>query len=442
MAGGCGSTPPHASPAPDADLTRIMADAVQARHLPGIAVVVLRGDETLFARGVAPKGTTPPDPFRTVFQLGSISKQFLSASVLRLADAGRLSLEDRVTRHLPDFPLLPPALTVRHLLSHTSGIRELFLLPGAGEAFGNPARTAAELHAAVRRAPVDFPPGERWSYSNTNYTILAMLVERLTGRPYEQVLREQFFAPLDLGSLRACTTVPRPEDAPAFERRKGGNVPAPPENMNWIRGDGGLCGTAVDVARWVRLLATGRVVSPEAYRSMTSQAATADGRRVDYGLGLSLVTPDGTAKVSHNGAMLGFSASAAYYPEHEATVVVLVNRGDVRTESIERALARRLLDLRAPDYDARDLTAAERSAYLGRYDIGPFALSVVDRNGQLWMEMPAPGPTVRLRYIGSGRFVGDADPDASQLTFVRTEQGGGVRLFMGGMHWYGLRVPD
>lgn len=425
------------------------ADAIalreyQARRLPGMAVVVLKGDDTMFAQGygAADLGAAVPVTPATVFQLGSIGKQFLAALVVALAAEGTLSLDAPAARYLTDFPLLPAEVRVRHLLNHTSGIRELFTLPEAQEGFDNLSRTREELVAAIRKAPLDFPAGSRWSYSNTNYTVLALIVERIAGKPYEDVLAERFFRPFGLRSMRQCPSLQtHAGEARGHEWTNNRNAPAQPENMEWIRGDGGLCGNAQDLAKWTRLLSTGRIIAPDLYARMIAPTRLTDGSEAEYGFALSLVRPDGVRKVAHNGAMRGFSASAAYYPETESTVVVLVNRGDVRTEAIERAMARRVTGVPEPNRAPQPLTAGQRQRVIGTYGIGVFDVRVVDRGGQLWFEMPRPGPTFQLRHIGGDRFVDDSDLDASALHFSDGDQPAHqLRLFMGGMHWYGRRV--
>lgn len=424
----------------------LAASALTTRQVPGLALVVLRGDEPVLARGYGHLEVGHADPVTadTLFQLGSISKQFLAALVVALEVDGTLSLDDPVVRHLPDFAHLPASIRVRHLLQHASGLREIFTDPEAQAAYDDLTRGREGFENVIRRLPADFPPGSRWSYSNTNYSLLALLAERLTGKPYEQALAERFFTPLRLTSLRHCASVPQgSREARGHERREGAIIVAAPENMNWIRGDGGLCGSAFDVARWTRLLATGRVVPPGAYATMIVPASLADGREAEYGMGLSLVSPDGRRRIGHNGAMRGFSASAAYYPTDGLTVVVLANRGDVRTEAIERQVARRLLALPEPALQARELSPRDRARFVGTYDIGVFDIEVVDRAGQLWLQMPRPGPTTPLRYLGDGRFVGADDPDAYGLTFDASEGSAErVRLFMAAMHWYGVRKPD
>ena len=416
----------------------------QSRHLPGMALVILKGDDTLLARdfGAADLGGVVPVSTTTVFQLGSIGKQFLAALVVALAAEGTLALDAPVTRYLTDFPGLPADIHVRHLLNHTSAIRELFTLPEAQEGFDNLSRTRDELIAAVRKAPVDAPPGTRWSYSNTNYTLLALIVERVVGRPYEDVLTERFFRPFELTSMRQCPSIQtEPFEARGYEWKNNSNALSPPENMNWIRGDGGLCGNAADLARWTRLLSTGRVIPRDQYDTMIAPTRLADGSEAEYGFALSVVQPDGARKIAHNGAMRGFSAAAAYYPETESTVVVLVNRGDVRTEAIERAIARRVIGVPEQNRTARQLTAEQRQRVAGTYDIGVFDVRVIDRDGQLRFEMPRPGPTFPLRYIGGNRFVDDSDIDASALRFSEADQPAQqLTLYMGAMHWRGRRV--
>ncbi len=433
------------------DLSTTSTDAVDAMaafaldesQIPGMSVVVLLKERTALARGYGHEeaGGTARINERTVFQLGSIGKQFLASLVLKLVEEGRLSLDDSVVVHLPDFRQLPASLRIRHLLNHTSGIRELFTQPEYGAGIENLSRTAAELTVIARQSPVDFAPGTRWSYSNTNYTILALLVERLTGTPYEVALTERLFQPLGLSSLRQCTPLPvGPGEARGHVLRKNKVAPSAPENMNWIRGDGGICGSALDLARWTRLLATGRVVSSQSQALMAAPTRLTDGREVEYGFALSLVEPDGRRKVAHGGAMLGFSAMAAYYPDTALTVVVLTNRGDVRTESIERKIARRLLGLPPPVLRDRSLTAEQRQRFVGRYDIGVFEVSVSERDGRLWLQMPRPGPTTALVHLGNGEFVGEADPDAYGLVLSPGEGSAQeLLLLMGAMRWYGIR---
>lgn len=445
---GCSPGPRESSVAPPvshAEVDRIATAALDESRIPGLAVVVLGGDAVLLARGygLADPAQAVPVTERTEFELGSIGKQFLAAGVLRLVEQGRLSLDDAVIGHLPAFVRLPPQLRIRHLLNQTSGIREPFTLPAYQAGIEDLSRQTAELVDILEEAPVDFPPGARWSYSNANYLLLALVVERVTKLPYEEALAVELFRPQGLTSLRQCPSIRRmPAEARGHILRDGAVVPSAPENMNWIRGDGGLCGHALDLATWLRRLASGRVLTPASYRLMSAPTPLPGGRLADYGFGLSLIALDGRRKVAHNGAMAGFSASAAYYPDDAVTVVVLANRGDVRTEVIERRIARHVLGLPEPVFTERRLSAQERGRFAGQYDIGVFTIGITPRGDRLWLEMPRPGPTTPLRYLGGGEFVSESAPEAYRVTFPRGGQDAGeLRLFMAAMHWYGVRVP-
>jgi D-alanyl-D-alanine carboxypeptidase len=443
IASGCEREGGPAAAAPAAITAAQVAaqSAFASRRLPGMAVVILQDAATVVSHeyGYADVDRRRAVTARTVFQLGSIGKQFLAALVVALAGDGALSLDDPVTRHLSGLAHVPPTVRVRHLLTHTSGIRELFQLPGALEAFDDLSRTRQELFSTVSNAPVDVAPGSRWSYSNTNYTLLAMLVERVSQQPYDQAIVTRLLEPAGLRSLRPCRSIPDgPDDALGYVWDGTRNVAAAPENMEWIRGDGGFCGTATDLARWTQLLSTGRIIRPEQYAQMTEGARLDSGAIVEYGFGLALARPDDMRKISHGGAMRGYSAQAAYYPERATTVVVLTNRGDVRADAIERAITRAVLERPRPARAAVPLPPEARAAFVGEYDIGVFTIRVSARGDVFWLEAPPPGPTMPLRYVGNGVFVSDAEPDGVSIEFASERKS--VRLYMGAMHWYGIRV--
>lgn len=272
LLGGCGprrETGPSTESSRQQSLDRAAAAALDGHRVPGLAVVIMKGDEILLGKtyGVADAPNASPLSTTSEFQLGSISKTILAALVLKLAEQGRLSIDDPVTRHLPEFTQLTQ-IRLRHLLNQSSGIREPFTLPAYQEGIEDLERLPGELVGILRSAPLDFPPGSRWSYSNANYQLLALIVERVAGMPYKQQLEEAFFGPLALNSLRHCTSIPRTlVEARGHTLRDDAFAYVTPENMGWIRGDGGLCGSAPDLARWVRLLATGRVIESVPHRT-------------------------------------------------------------------------------------------------------------------------------------------------------------------------------
>ena len=428
----------------------IVRKAKEQRNIPSVSVAVSRGGELIFyeAIGFADMEARTPASADSVYQLGSISKQFTAAGVMRLIERDQLKVDDRVSAFFPEAHSSWSDVRVSHLLHQTSGIREFFTLPEVAKALTDLSRSTGELRRFILGEPLGFTPGERWSYSNSNYTLLASIIEKISGVPYEQYLAREFFEPLGLQSIHQCESKPtRAELAKGYSVRAGKIVPEPIENMNWARGDGGLCGTAGDLVKWARALANGEVVTPHSYQQMISSTPTADGIRASYGFGLSLVPLDGRIpKVSHNGAIGGFSAALAFYPEHDLAIAILTNRNRLSPQVMEKEIARALLDLPLPRFAGKPLPPAARRRYAGMYEIGlpEFEIRIVSRGSVLRIEAPPPAATSDLRHLGDGRFVAADDPDAVELQFSGDPGAPADRLqlMMGGMHWYGRRVPE
>ena len=423
-----------------------IAEAGMKRQaLPGLAVVVMRGDEVVLSRGFGLEDVARPDAVsaKTVFALNSISKQFVAALILKLSEEGKLALDDPVSRHLPDFRHAPATLTVRHLLNHTSGMREETAQPQLMELFDRPGTTFAEYLAVARETPSDWSPGSRWSYGNINYLMLTVIAERVTGQRLEIAIRERFLEPLGLTSIGLCAPPlgEKTGEARGHISRDGTLVPHPPENIGLFRGSGGFCGNAVDLARWMRALATGKVVGEESYRQMATRAEWGDGRKAEYGLAMDLGTHAVGRRHGHGGYGGGFSAQAAYYPETGLGLVVLANRF-VFVERIEQKIARRLLGRAEPKRRAVELSAAERKRYLGAYDLGihDWPARITESEGKLFFELRAPPLRLPLTYLGDHQFVSADDVDGYRLTFSAEEPAREVVLVgMGMMTWYGRR---
>ena len=380
----------------------------------------------------------------TIYQLGSISKQFTAAAVMRLVERGKVNLDDPLTKYLPDYPTRGRKVLIRHLLHQTSGIKEFFTVKGFDELESGPPEkySRQDIVDLFKREPFVYEPGERWAYSNSNYTLLGLIIERASGRTYDEYLRETFFDPLGLKTLHSFGS--RPKDsgcARGYMPRGGSLVPAPPVNPNTAIGDGGLAASAPDLVRWTHALATGRAVSPASYRRMTSPERVRRGYRPDYGYGLSLVPLDGRRRVGHNGDVTGYTSALAHYPDDDLTVAVLTNRAQLWPEVIERAVARRALRLPEPVVKNLPLGGPGPAAYAGTYDFGVFPLKVTEEGERLVFDMRMGRPPYALLHQGGHAFVAEAEPDAIRLTF--TMSGGRADKFllrMAAMHWYAERV--
>jgi hypothetical protein len=230
--------------------------------------------------------------------------------------------------------------------------------------------------------------------------------------------------------------------AVGYAAREGRLEPAAPVNNVASLGAGGLCGSALDLARWLRLLASGRIVRMASWEAMTTPAPLADGTHAEYGLGLGLMRLDGAARAGHGGIGFGYSSVAAYYPEAALTIVVLASRYGF-PDALERQIARRLLERPEPNRRDAGVTAAMRERWAGRYDVGMagWTPEFLDRDGRLWFRLFGPATTWPLIRTPDGTLVLETEPDAMQFHF---REGGGavqLRMFTGGTQaWSGTRI--
>ncbi|MGQ0764016.1 MAG: serine hydrolase [Acidobacteriota bacterium] len=434
------------SPPLEAAVDSIAKAAISERSVPGLSVAVMRGARLTLAKGYgfADLDQKIPAAPETVYQLGSISKQFTAAAVMRLVERGKVRLDDPLTKHIPDYPTQGRTVLVRQLLHQTSGIREFLFLPGFDEMESGPAEKYSrdDLINLFKKEPFTFAPGERWAYSNSNYTLLGVIIERASGMSYEQFLQQTFFKPLGLHATHSCGTRSTDRQFAKGHLPRDGRIAAVPSiNMNTAIGDGGLCSNVLDLVRWERALAGGRAVSQSSYRRMIVSDPVRRGYRPEYGFALSLVPLDGRRRVGHNGETVGFAGALAHYPDDDLTVAVLINRSLIWAEAIEKAVARAALGMPSPVVKDLPLAGEELQRYTGTYDFGVYPLRVFEEGGRLKFDMKLGRPPYTLLYQGDHTFVAQGDADAIRLTFsLLGGRADKLTLTMAAMRWYADRV--
>lgn len=413
--------------------------------IPGMSIAIARNGETVFERGYGRADVemgvdaTPG----TVYGITSITKQFTAAMILRLAEAGRISLDDSLSKHLPEFPLQGRHVTLRHLLNHTSGI---FPVRGTS-AVDDPQwirrdYTFAEMVELFGGRPFEFEPGTRMEYNNFAYFLLGEVIARVTGTPYGQHVESELAA---LGLTRTLQCDPRriiPHRSGSYEFRDGQLT-----NTRWvsisISGAGGsLCSTVGDLLRWTHLLFGGRVVSPASLGLMTGKTVLAGGDTTDYGFGL-YVEHVGTHRKLFHGGTIPWGAYLAHYPDDGLTIAVLTNGAGMRDRAadVEAALARAALGIRVLDLP---LAAEDIARYEGAYafTVGERTLEVrvFGENGQLKAH-PAGQGVLRLRAQGGHAFVAEQDDDIRMVFAVQDGRVTGITLHQRGRAIPGVRRP-
>ena len=344
----------------------IVQDVLQSTGVPAASVAIVVDGRLAYAQAYGQAQLEPPVAARADmrFSIGSISKQFAAAAILLLQQEGKLSLDDRVARFIPDVTRAGE-VTIRQLLSHTSGFQDywpqdyvpLFMLDSI---------SAAGILDRWARKPLDFDPGTRWQYSNTNYVIAGLIVEKVTGMPFFEFLRSRILGPLGMQSVVNVDRGRLPQSDPTGYTRYGlGPVrPAPKEGNGWLFAAGELAMTPADLAKWDIAMINQSFLSPAAYRAMETEVLLSNGTGTGYGLGVD-VGMNGTHRlVSHGGEVSGFTASNMVFPDDRAAVIVLTNQDAVSAASM---IARRIAAVALPDEDpaAAARTARARGIFEG-----------------------------------------------------------------------------
>ncbi len=337
--------------APPADRIDALVRPVCSGAHPGCAVLVVKDGRTLLRRGygVADLRTGAPITARTNVRLASLTKQFTATAILLLARDGALRYDDPLGRFFPDFPAWGRAITVRQLLTHTSGLPDYEDIYEQRFA-GTPGAPVPQLKDAdvlkileQQRAPA-FAAGTQWRYSNSGYAVLAMIVQKVSGEPFGDFLRERIFRPLGMRHTIAYEKGKNEVARRAFGYCRDGEswkfCDESPTSA--VLGDGGVYSSLDDLARWDRALASHTLLSAAEMRPALTPAAVPG--TVQYGFGWFLDSYRGRRRMYHDGETIGFRTTIQRFLDERLTIVVLANRADLNAD----ALALKIADLFAP----------------------------------------------------------------------------------------------
>ena len=364
---------------------------------PGASIAVVRGAKIVYehAYGIGRDSTPAMSSMR--YAIGSVSKQFTATAVLLLAEEGKLALSDHVAKW---FPQLTRAneITLSQLLSMTSGYQDYWPQDYVFPDMQRPA-TAPTIIQRWAQKPLDFDPGSKWQYSNTNYVIAAAIVERVAGMPFMDFLRQRIFTRLNMTSVADFDAGPlQSQDAAPYLRNALGPLrAAPKEGRGWLFGAGELAMTAHDLALWNIGVIKQSVLRPGSYRQQQTEVVLGDGTGTGYGLGVGIGTPGGHRNIGHGGAVSGYTTANRIYPDDSAAIVVFTNiypgaagaPGQIaqrianvifaRVDSAEAAaseLARRIYDGLSRGTIDRALFTPGANAYFSQEVVSDYAVSL------------------------------------------------------------------
>jgi CubicO group peptidase (beta-lactamase class C family) len=304
----------------------------QAQKIPGVSLAVCRDGKVVKATGyglgnVEWNGAVTPE---TIFQTGSVGKQFTAMAVMMLLEEGKIALDEKVSTYIPESPAIWKGVTIRNLLTHTSGISDYGGeqdLMGKGVINFRKDYTEQELVSAFATMKMDFQPGEKWNYSNTGYVLLGIVIRRVTGEFYGDFLQQRIFRPLGMSSTRIIS------EADIVPLRSSGYrlVHGELKNQEWVAptlnttADGALYTNVLDLAKWDAALREKKFVRVSSYQLMWSPVKLNDGTTYRYGFGWDLEDKGGFKAVSHTGSWQGFTMAINRYDKDGLTVIVMAN---------------------------------------------------------------------------------------------------------------------
>ena len=332
--------PPKLDLAVSAEVDKIVREVLAATGVPSASVALVKDGQIVSLQAWGDAKLSPRRPARPDmrYSIGSVSKQFTAAAVLLLAEDGKLSLDDPVSRFLPDVTRAGD-VRIRQLLSHTSGYRDYWPQDYVPPSMRQPA-TAGLILDRWARQPLDFEPGTQYQYSNTGYVIAGLIVEKASGTPLLDVLSQRVFAPLGMKSVVSIDRERLADSDPVAYQRFGlGPLrPAPKEGKGWLFAAAELAMTPEDLARWNISVIERRLLEPDSYREMETAVRLKNGLGIGYGLGVAATAEAGHRVISHGGEVSGFTASNMIFPDDRAAITVLVNQdaSDAASEISER----------------------------------------------------------------------------------------------------------
>ena len=319
---------------------KLIAEHIKANRIPGLSVAIVRNGKVEFAKGYGMANlehevrATP----ETVFQIGSVTKQFTATAVMMLVEEGKVSLSDPFSKYYDDAPEAWKDVTVWHLLNHTSGIRSYTGLLTAIDKMRDPV-VFGKFVDLLRPIKMDFVPGADWKYNNSGYILLGRVIEQASGKRYADFLKERIFDPLGMSATRVNRwDVLIPHRAQGYTTAPS-TANAPYVDLSWPGPAGSLVSTVLDLAKWDASLYVEKLLKRSSFDQMYTPTKLTSGKEVPYGFGWSTKLVNGVRLIEHGGGIPGFNAQISRFPGEKLTVIVLANNMTGAAEKLSVAIA-------------------------------------------------------------------------------------------------------
>jgi len=395
---------------------------------PGATVLVARNGSVVYTRafGLANVELDVPMDVASVFKIGSITKQFTAVAVLQLAEQRKLSLQDDITRFIPDYPTGGRKITIEHLLTHTSGIWNYSSMDDAAKR-GAMDFTPDEMIDRFKNQPMRFDPGTKWEYSNANYVLLGAIIERITGKTYGAYLEQNIFKPAGMTrSLYASDIRLVTNRADGYSMNEEGIVNAAYLSMTQPYAAGSILSTVEDLFKWNQALQSGKLIKRETLKKAWTRYKLADGSDTSYGYGWRMGYIQESRSLWHGGWINGFITMALYLPDEDVFVAVFSNCDANSPEDVVARLAALAIG-RPYEYTAVPLAPNAAVGYEGVYENGTGQMRVITAaEGRVYFQSGY-APKIPAQPYQSDRFFFENDLFLT-ATFERAAGGNVDRL--------------
>jgi len=414
---------------------------------PGATILVARDGKAIYRRGFGKADMEAGTPLRpeSVLRIGSITKQFTSVGILMLAERGKLSLTDPVTKWLPDYPTHGTTITIENLLTHTAGIKGYTEIPDF-TAWMNDDMTTDQVIARFKDEPLQFDPGTNWAYSNSNYFLLGVIIEKAGGMSYADFIQKEIFGPLDMAHSGYGKREPSfPGEAHGYTRNDEQEVvPAEPLSMTIPYAAGSLVSSVDDLLRWDNALATDRLLKPASSRAMWTPYRQSTGRTSGYGYGWLMSEYEGYPIQEHNGGINGFICHALRMPEEKIYVAVLTNSDAPSSDPGYTALtiAAEAVGKPLPVPGEFTMTPDELDQFVGVYAADSTTIRIITRDGDHLVSQRQGGGRSALFPADDSTFAFVGRP--AKLIFGRDAAGAVDRVTVrqGGFRQTAMKTDD
>lgn len=409
--------------APRPDPVDVYLEArLKSLHIPGASLAIVRDGRIVKARGygLASLELGAPATEHTVYEIGSNTKMFTAAAVMLLVEAGKIRLDDPVTAYLPGAPPAWSRITVRHLLTHTSGIQNHVAVPDWLRVFKTdlfyqttPARD--ELLERFYRLPLEFEPGETWAYDNTGYILLGTIIEKASGEPYWDFMAERIFVPVGMTATRSTNPEPVvPNRAAGYEWVNGSFQNRPVLLPAIASSAGAMLSTVEDLAKWDAALYGDKLISRAAREQMWTPARTRDGSAasIDYGFGWFIDSYHGHRFAQHSGGTPGFSSAIYRFLDDRLAVILLTNHSDRIVDSlvidiagiVEPALRRSVATADPDPRRTARVKAVLTGLLAGKREVGAFTRPMLTfletaTGASIWKWFASEGELAKVSYV-------------------------------------------